>query len=165
MNFPYLQTNNKEINTAYRLAIATLAANILPFQDGILTRPEPVIIAGLGYSTPWTRDAAINTWNAGALICPEISRSTLESVRTAFCTSAANTGTRSSGSPARDSYTSAPATENFWRLPTALPSTPSPILKPRNLTPKRTFSAVRPAMATASPPILMSMPGTAPARS
>lgn len=82
MNFPYLQTNNKEINTAYRLAIATLAANILPFQDGILTRPEPVIIAGLGYSTPWTRDAAINTWNAGALICPEISRSTLESVLT-----------------------------------------------------------------------------------
>lgn len=82
MNFPYLQTNNKEINTAYRLAIATLAANILPFQDGILTRPEPVIIAGLGYSTPWTRDAAINTRNAGALICPEISRSTLESVLT-----------------------------------------------------------------------------------
>ena len=80
MNFPYLQTNNKEISTAYRLAIATLAANILPFQDGILTRPEPVIIAGLGYSTPWTRDAAINIWNAGALICPEISRSTLESV-------------------------------------------------------------------------------------
>lgn len=42
MNFPYLQTNNKEINTDYRLAIATLAANILPFQDGILTRPEPM---------------------------------------------------------------------------------------------------------------------------
>ena len=46
MNFPYLQTKNKEINTAYRLAIATLAANILPFQDGILTMPEPVLIAG-----------------------------------------------------------------------------------------------------------------------
>ena len=41
-----------------------------------------MIIAGLGYSTPWTRDAAINIWNAGALICPEISRSTLESVLT-----------------------------------------------------------------------------------
>ncbi len=82
MNFPYLQTNNKEINTTYRLAIATLAANILPFQDGILTRPEPVIIAGLRYFSTETGAAAIYTWNAGALICPEISRSTLESVLT-----------------------------------------------------------------------------------
>lgn len=32
MNFPYLQTNNKEINTAYRLAIATLAQTFFPFR-------------------------------------------------------------------------------------------------------------------------------------
>ena len=76
MNFPYLNTDNKSINTAYRLAVATLTANILPFKDGILQAEEPVIIAGLGYKTPWTRDAAINTWNAGGLVCPDVSLNT-----------------------------------------------------------------------------------------
>lgn len=80
MNIPYFRCDNKQINTAYRLAIANLYANILPFQDGILEKEEPVIIAGLGYVTPWTRDAAINTWNAGGMICPEICLNTLKSV-------------------------------------------------------------------------------------
>lgn len=80
MNFPYLITDNKKINTAYRLAVATLATNIFPFKDGILEKAEPVIIAGLGYCTPWTRDASINTWNAGGLICPSVALNTLKSV-------------------------------------------------------------------------------------
>lgn len=80
MNFPYLRTSSKRINDAYRLAISTLSANILPFKDGILETEKPCIIAGLGYDTPWTRDASINTWNAGGLICPEVARNTLESV-------------------------------------------------------------------------------------
>ncbi len=84
MNFPYLITDNKDINTAYRLAVANLAANILLFKDGILEEEKPVIIAGLGYKTPWTRDAAINTWNAGALICPQVSLNTLKSVLTPY---------------------------------------------------------------------------------
>lgn len=84
MNFPYLITDNKNINTAYRLAVANLAANILPFKDGILEKEEPVIIAGLGYKTPWTRDAAINTWNAGGLVCPDVSLNTLKSVLTPY---------------------------------------------------------------------------------
>ena len=37
----------------------------------------PVILAGLHYDTPWTRDAAINAWNGGSLILPEVSRNTL----------------------------------------------------------------------------------------
>ena len=80
MNIPYFRCDNEQINKAYRLAIANLFANILPFKDGILEKEEPVIIAGLGYVTPWTRDAAINTWNAGGIICPEISLNTLKSV-------------------------------------------------------------------------------------
>lgn len=81
LNFPYLETNNKKIDTAYRLAVATLSANILPFKDGLLAEKKSVIIAGLGcYVTPWTRDAAINTWNAGGLVCPEESLNTLKSV-------------------------------------------------------------------------------------
>ena len=78
--FPYLKTDNKKINDAYRLAVANLAANILPFKDGVLEKESPVIIAGLGYTTPWTRDAAINTWNAGGFICPEVALNTLKSV-------------------------------------------------------------------------------------
>lgn len=80
MNCPFLITDNRKINSAYRLAIANLSANILPFNDGILEKEEPVIIAGLGYVTPWTRDAAINTWNAGGLVCPEVALNTLKSV-------------------------------------------------------------------------------------
>lgn len=80
MKFPYLKTGNKKINDAYRLAVSTVAANILPFKDGVLKNEKPVIIAGLGYDSPWTRDAAINTWNAGGLICPEVARNTLDSV-------------------------------------------------------------------------------------
>lgn len=80
MNCPFLITDNRKINSAYRLAVANLSANILPFKDGILEKEEPVIIAGLGYVTPWTRDAAINTWNAGGLVCPEAALNTLKSV-------------------------------------------------------------------------------------
>ena len=80
IQIPSLITDNKEINDAYRLAIANIAANILPFKDGILEKEEKVFIAGLGYVTPWTRDAAINTWNAGGLICPEVALNTLKSV-------------------------------------------------------------------------------------
>ena len=80
MKYPFLISDNKKINDAYRLAVANLAANILPFKDGVLETEKPVIIAGLGYVTPWTRDAAINTWNAGGLICPEAALNTLKSV-------------------------------------------------------------------------------------
>lgn len=80
MSYPYFKTDNKHINEAYRMAIATLEANIEPFKDGILENEEPVIIAGLRYWSPWTRDAAINTWNAGGLICPEVALNTLKSV-------------------------------------------------------------------------------------
>ena len=81
MNFaPFFITDNAAVNKAYRLAIADLQANILPFKDGILESEKPVIIAGLGYSTPWTRDSAINTWNAGGIICPEVSLNILKSV-------------------------------------------------------------------------------------
>ncbi len=80
MNFPFFITDNEKINSAYRMAVSTLSANILPFKDGLLEKAEPVIIAGLGYVTPWTRDAAINTWNAGGLICSDVAKNTLVSV-------------------------------------------------------------------------------------
>lgn len=80
LNAPYLITNDRKINRAFRIAIATLFGNIFPFKDGLLEEAKPVILAGLGYSTPWTRDASINTWNAGGLLCPEVAKNTLKSV-------------------------------------------------------------------------------------
>lgn len=80
MSIPFLITDNPKINRAYRLATATLSANILPFKDGLLEREEPVIIAGLGYSTPWVRDTSINTANAGALLFPKEAKNTLLAV-------------------------------------------------------------------------------------
>lgn len=80
MNIPYLVTENQKINEAYRMAVGTLTSNILPFKDGILEEEEPVIIAGLGYDTPWTRDTAINVMNGGGILCPDVAKNTLHSV-------------------------------------------------------------------------------------
>ena len=79
---PSLRTDNATINEAFRIAIGDLLGNVQPFKDGLLERPVPVILAGLHYDTPWTRDAAINAWNGGSLILPEVSRNTLLSVLT-----------------------------------------------------------------------------------
>ena len=38
--------------------------------------------AGGDYDTPWTRDAAINTWNAGRFLAPQVARDTLLAVCT-----------------------------------------------------------------------------------
>ena len=77
---PYLQTDNKLINTAFRVAMGDIVGNIQPFQDGLLEQAQPCILAGLEYDTPWTRDTAINVWNGAGLLFPEASRSTLLSV-------------------------------------------------------------------------------------
>lgn len=38
--------------------------------------------AGGGYSEPWTRDAAINSWHAASLLSPEVAKHTLQKVCT-----------------------------------------------------------------------------------
>lgn len=77
---PILETDNQEINMAYRLAIGDFFSNIAPFCDGLLCEKKPVMLAGMGYDTPWTRDAAINTWNGGGLLAPDVAKNTLLSV-------------------------------------------------------------------------------------
>lgn len=57
------------------MAVATVFGNIVPYNYGKKT--EVSLTAGLVYGAPWTRDASINTWNCGGLICPEITRRTL----------------------------------------------------------------------------------------
>ena len=80
LRIPILTTDNRTINDAYRIAIGDLVGNVRPFQSGLLERPRPVILAGLDYGTPWTRDASINAWNGASLIMPQVARATLLSV-------------------------------------------------------------------------------------
>ena len=50
------------------------------FQGRPARHPVPVLLAGLDYGTPWTRDASINAWNGASLMMPEVCRNTLLSV-------------------------------------------------------------------------------------
>ena len=50
-------------------------------QTGLLTKvPGTFFRAGGGYDQPWTRDASVNSWNAGSLLAPGVARNTLWSV-------------------------------------------------------------------------------------
>ena len=50
-------------------------------QTGLLTaQPGTFFRAGGGYNQPWTRDASVNSWNAGSLLAPAVARNTLWSV-------------------------------------------------------------------------------------
>ena len=77
---PEFTCDNPDVNRAYQIAVDDISANIEPFRDGLLAEAAPCIIAGRGYDTPWTRDAAINVWNGAGLLFPEASRNTLLSV-------------------------------------------------------------------------------------
>ena len=77
---PSLRTSSPEIDRAFAIALDDLALNIHPFCGGLLAREAPVFLAGASYDTPWTRDAAINVWNGGGLLHPEVARNTLVSV-------------------------------------------------------------------------------------
>jgi len=77
---PDLHASNKTIERALRIAIGDLAGNIQNFKDGLLEKPVPCLLAGLDYDTPWTRDAALNTWYGIGLLSPQVAKNTLLSV-------------------------------------------------------------------------------------
>ncbi|MFT3890675.1 MAG: amylo-alpha-1,6-glucosidase [Anaerolineales bacterium] len=78
--FPEMRTSNPAINRAYRTALGDLLGNVRMFQDGLLDTPQPVLLAGLDYDTPWTRDASINIWNGLGLFWRDVAQNTLLSV-------------------------------------------------------------------------------------
>jgi len=80
LNLPLLTTNDDIVNRAFRIALGDLSGNIALFKDGLLSRPQPCILAGLDYNTPWTRDTAINTWNGAGLLFPQAALNTQLSV-------------------------------------------------------------------------------------
>ena len=81
-HLPKLKTDNPDIDRAFELALEDLTGNVAQFMDGLLDGPAPVILAGKGYDTPWTRDASINVWNGAGLLMPGVSKNTLLSVVT-----------------------------------------------------------------------------------
>ena len=88
MNIPILYTDNPTVDMAFRIAVGDFVSNIAPFQGGVLKEKAPVMLAGLGYDTPWTRDGAINTWNCGGLLAPEAAKNTL--LATVICDNGRN---------------------------------------------------------------------------
>ena len=79
---PTLTTDNEAVNKAFRTAYSDMVSNIIPFQAGLLKEPANVILAGMGYETPWTRDCAINVSNCCGLLFPDVAKNTLLAVLT-----------------------------------------------------------------------------------
>lgn len=84
-------TGNLEIDKAFKIALGDIFTNIAPYRTTLHSRAhdsqvdiigpdDEVLNAGLSYPTPWTRDAAINTWNGVGLFMPELTKNTLLSV-------------------------------------------------------------------------------------
>jgi len=80
INYIFFESDSLELNKAYRIAVGDLVGNIMPYKDGLLEEEAPCLLAGIYYNTPWTRDTAINVWNALAILSPEVSKNTLLSV-------------------------------------------------------------------------------------
>ncbi|MBR4360026.1 MAG: hypothetical protein IKP32_05355 [Clostridia bacterium] len=77
---PDFSCSDDTLNRAFRLALGAFAINTKRVSSGLLTDPQPCLMAGLDYPSPWTRDAAINVYFAAALLSPSLARNTLLSV-------------------------------------------------------------------------------------
>ena len=86
---PYLKTKEADIACCFEAAVENiLDINIIPCDRAVygstgLLRHTHMLRAGGNYQTPWTRDAAVNTWNCLRLLHPEVARDTLFAVCTA----------------------------------------------------------------------------------
>jgi glycogen debranching enzyme len=80
LNVPAIRTGYRTLDRAWRIAVGDLAGNVTPFRSGLLENEVPVLLAGLGYVTPWTRDASINAWNGVSILMPGVARNTLLAV-------------------------------------------------------------------------------------
>ncbi len=64
------------------LCINTVPCDHAVYNSTGLLQGDRMFRAGGDYDTPWTRDAAINTWNAGRFLAPQVARDTLLAVCT-----------------------------------------------------------------------------------
>ncbi len=90
-NAPKLRFQNRlvqgTLGKAYESALDNLLRlNTVPDlknefnKAGLMTPGDFFMRAGGGYNTPWTRDASLNSWNAGSLLEPVVARNTLWAV-------------------------------------------------------------------------------------
>lgn len=77
---PRFSSGNASLDRAFRIAVGDVVTNTVPYKAGLMEEEQHVLMAGLDYGRPWTRDAAINTWNGAGLMFPEVTRNTLLSV-------------------------------------------------------------------------------------
>ena len=82
LHLPALHTGLADLDAAFRIALGDLAGNIRPHRGELADAAVPCLLAGLDYDKPWTRDAAFNTWYAGAALAPAVARHTLRAVLT-----------------------------------------------------------------------------------
>jgi len=78
---PSLHTGDFELDRAFRIALGDITGNVLPYRSGLLETPAPCLAAGLSYPDPWTRDAAINSWNGTGFPPSVMSRKCVKSLR------------------------------------------------------------------------------------
>ncbi|HET6739839.1 MAG TPA: hypothetical protein VFH76_12920 [Kribbella sp.] len=72
---PAAGVRGENLEVCYAAALRNvLDVNTIPDGDAAFLR------AGGGYSDPWTRDAAINSWHAASLLSPEVAKYTLRKV-------------------------------------------------------------------------------------
>ena len=64
------------------LCINTVPCDHAVYNSTGLLKGRLMFRAGGDYDTPWTRDAAVNTWNAGRFLAPDVARDTLLAVCT-----------------------------------------------------------------------------------
>jgi glycogen debranching enzyme len=88
-DLPSLTTTDPKLDQAFVIALSDISGNIHPYnataaefihKSGLPDDSAPVMVAGGDYHEAWTRDTAINAWNGGGILWPEVTRNTLLSV-------------------------------------------------------------------------------------
>lgn len=82
IKLPWLICDNDKVARAFRVALGDIVTNLVIFQEGQLTEPKLCLGAGLNYSTVWTRDNSVNTFNMAGLFLPEVAENSLRAVLT-----------------------------------------------------------------------------------
>jgi len=83
MNFrPTIKSDNPLIDSVCSIAIDNIWKNTRPWQGELSECATDYILAGADYSSPWTRDTALNTWFAVTAFNPTVARNTLRAVLT-----------------------------------------------------------------------------------
>ncbi|MBI5692251.1 MAG: hypothetical protein HZC55_19380 [Verrucomicrobia bacterium] len=80
ISLPALDCDHRDVREAFRIALGDIVTNIRPYVGGINESAVPVLLAGLRYPTPWTRDSAVNAWNGLSLIAPGVAANNFRAV-------------------------------------------------------------------------------------